>query len=311
MICVKCGQQLNDDSLFCSSCGTKAAEPVSASASDVFCIQCGVKLPEDATFCTECGGKVLPSEESEQDINQEKADYRCGKCGQNLNEDSEFCFSCGAKTDMHTPPQEKEEEQENKAIDNAPPAKVITEKPIAETYLDEPQPPGDTPQNKLVMPLIGVTAVLLIAVIGLVIFIMINRDSTPGNEYLPGPTAGEGQTVGPQDSGTTEISTADYFVQRIRNGHFNNHPGTTIAHALEAYYNNTFWAHFSDGVIDYVSFHGDVQREGYPEPVTEQFIFQFTTDGASFEPISYLVTGAMQDVVLMHEIIDSIVESTR
>lgn len=57
--CAQCGAEIEIDSVFCSSCGTKVDIQTQDSVQNRFCSNCGTKVPEDATFCTECGSKLL------------------------------------------------------------------------------------------------------------------------------------------------------------------------------------------------------------------------------------------------------------
>ena len=48
--CSNCGEPLDDDALFCTSCGTKQEEGRR-------CIHCGALIDADSIFCTSCGGR--------------------------------------------------------------------------------------------------------------------------------------------------------------------------------------------------------------------------------------------------------------
>lgn len=48
--CCKCGVSMDDDALFCTSCGTKQEE-------GLHCIHCGALIDVDSIFCTSCGGR--------------------------------------------------------------------------------------------------------------------------------------------------------------------------------------------------------------------------------------------------------------
>lgn len=51
--CIKCGNQLNDDSAFCSKCGTK----VESKATNI-CSRCGAEMEDGMLFCSKCGTKI-------------------------------------------------------------------------------------------------------------------------------------------------------------------------------------------------------------------------------------------------------------
>lgn len=55
--CVNCGAEIEKDSAFCNSCGTKVTIQTQSSSNNKFCTNCGTKISDDATFCTECGSK--------------------------------------------------------------------------------------------------------------------------------------------------------------------------------------------------------------------------------------------------------------
>lgn len=61
--CEKCGAELKEGALFCTSCGTKASQPqtegtVAAQAPARVCTSCGMQLAEGALFCSGCGTKA-------------------------------------------------------------------------------------------------------------------------------------------------------------------------------------------------------------------------------------------------------------
>lgn len=49
--CTNCGVELDDDALFCTSCGTKQTTPN-------LCPHCGCKHESEAAFCTNCGKRL-------------------------------------------------------------------------------------------------------------------------------------------------------------------------------------------------------------------------------------------------------------
>lgn len=50
MKCIQCGQELEEGTKFCYSCGAKVQS--------TFCSQCGAEIPSDAKFCGSCGSKT-------------------------------------------------------------------------------------------------------------------------------------------------------------------------------------------------------------------------------------------------------------
>ena len=74
MNCPKCGNELKDNSKFCSSCGEKIEEvkPVEEEVVNTpkFCSQCGEELKDNSKFCSNCGAKTIKEEEAE--VQEEK-----------------------------------------------------------------------------------------------------------------------------------------------------------------------------------------------------------------------------------------------
>ncbi len=61
MFCSNCGNQIDDDALFCTKCGAKLSEKHNES----FCEKCSSKLDDDALFCTKCGNKVQKNDKKD------------------------------------------------------------------------------------------------------------------------------------------------------------------------------------------------------------------------------------------------------
>lgn len=55
MKCVKCGQEIPDNSQFCGYCGTKVESKLNNKR---FCPSCGKELKPNAKFCTSCGSQI-------------------------------------------------------------------------------------------------------------------------------------------------------------------------------------------------------------------------------------------------------------
>ena len=70
--CPKCGAVLDEDALFCTSCGTKRPEQESDVKEEVsFCPECGAKLVPGAAFCERCGARIESEAPVEQDQDEE------------------------------------------------------------------------------------------------------------------------------------------------------------------------------------------------------------------------------------------------
>ena len=294
MFCIECGQELNSDSEFCFKCGAKAATDESGG----FCIQCGKKLPEDATFCIDCGAKVSTDDESSDEgdavdtpsdvaeiysivdtseIEVQQTPHRREMIGYDIT------HNVG-----NTPPRPQDESHSQQAIEN-------------EAALKK--------QRKLTMTLFSVTIILLVAVVGMVVFIVLNRDDENGEASANGQ--GTHQAVQPQVTIDDFDEIDDYYVHRVVTGHLDNHPGIPIGTAFDDFFVNPSWTYFyeladDDNRIDYVSFHGYFMHEG--ENAMGQIIFQFSSGGTSFEPIIFIIDGVWQDILLMRDVLDEIME---
>ena len=323
MFCIECGQELKGDSEFCFKCGAKAATDESGN----FCIQCGKKLPEDATFCIDCGVKVLSVED-----NSDEGDNFCTQCGQKLSGDSEFCFTCGAKAAVKEEPAADETpapappssnaadiysivDTEEIKVRQTPPrnesaetiAAPSTEQPWEPQPKSQPAPPPQVnestdalkKQRKLVMMLFGVTIVLIIAIVGMIVFIVLNRNGGTDDDI-----SGQQHRVPPQFTIDDFEEVGDYYVYRVAEGQIDAHPGIPIGTALDSFLTDPYWTHFSAEDIEYVSVHGYMLHED--EYVRAQFIFQFSGCGTYFHPIMLWFEGYLQDVMLMNEIFDEI-----
>ena len=58
MFCNNCGNEIDGDAIFCTTCGCKLNEISHVK----FCPSCGNKLEDDALFCSNCGFKISSSE---------------------------------------------------------------------------------------------------------------------------------------------------------------------------------------------------------------------------------------------------------
>jgi len=82
--CPSCNSIIDDDSDFCSFCGTKYF-----TVSNIKCSVCGAIISDnDTLFCTSCGAKLVSK--------------KCKNCGVSLDEDDDYCPMCGNKYENDT-----------------------------------------------------------------------------------------------------------------------------------------------------------------------------------------------------------------
>ncbi len=60
MICVSCGKEISEGSVFCNYCGAKQKKE-EPKAEKMYCSQCQKEFDADMMFCDECGMKLTPA----------------------------------------------------------------------------------------------------------------------------------------------------------------------------------------------------------------------------------------------------------
>ena len=78
-ICPKCGKEFDDDTRFCSACGTELLSPDS-------CPKCGAPVNKDSNFCPKCGARLTHVR-------------KCKECGFETTDAYDFCPKCGKSLD--------------------------------------------------------------------------------------------------------------------------------------------------------------------------------------------------------------------
>ena len=87
--CECCGEQVDEDALFCNNCGAKM--PVKLMPGMVLCKNCNKAVREGIKFCTNCGHSMLEEEKP-------KALKECTNCGFTIfDAETMFCNDCGRR----------------------------------------------------------------------------------------------------------------------------------------------------------------------------------------------------------------------
>lgn len=129
MRCPNCGNEAQEDAVFCDQCGTRlrqpeaaaparAAEPVTEVAAPVgaapapapspapaaiICPNCGASNTPGEMFCSECGTRLSAPQPEPAAVAESPAasvnvaaPNTCPECGAQVAEGDEFCYACGA-----------------------------------------------------------------------------------------------------------------------------------------------------------------------------------------------------------------------
>lgn len=102
--CPNCGEELSNESSFCSKCGTNVKsyieEQKSKTSNTPKCPNCQTEISEEMDFCTECGYSLKENiQRSENEIEQQDTQDKatCPNCQTEISENMDFCTECGTK----------------------------------------------------------------------------------------------------------------------------------------------------------------------------------------------------------------------
>ncbi|MBR1481521.1 MAG: zinc ribbon domain-containing protein [Ruminococcus sp.] len=92
--CEECGEQVDEDALFCNNCGAKM--PVKLLPGMVLCKHCNKAVREGIRFCTNCGHSMAEEVVEEEPV--KTALKTCSNCGFTTDDpEMLFCEGCGRR----------------------------------------------------------------------------------------------------------------------------------------------------------------------------------------------------------------------
>lgn len=117
--CEECGEEVDDDALFCNNCGAKM--PVKLMPGMVLCRHCGKPVKESFRFCSYCGMSMAeepapaPAPKAEPAPEKKASkEKKCPHCGFTTTDpDKMFCDECGQRL-LGGEPKKKEKKAEKK-----------------------------------------------------------------------------------------------------------------------------------------------------------------------------------------------------
>lgn len=156
--CPKCGNEVQDDAVFCDQCGTRLPEKTASTpeqpsvapaatpepavpaaapaqtAAEVTCPACGARnLPGEA-FCQDCGAKLAAptpvAAAPETASSAPVAAGVCPDCGASTAPDEEFCFACGADLASARARVSSQQGTPMPAVETAQPAASVEPQPV-------------------------------------------------------------------------------------------------------------------------------------------------------------------------------------
>lgn len=89
--CINCGNEMQDDEVFCGECGAKAEEQ---KIEAVFCPECGTENQGEDGFCQNCGASLTVGESGPN--GEKPEEIFCPQCGSSNSSEDGFCQNCGA-----------------------------------------------------------------------------------------------------------------------------------------------------------------------------------------------------------------------
>jgi|GEM_PF-395822 len=111
--CSQCGKQLQDEALYCYSCGHKVAESVVQAESVLhinsqsenkiiptrLCNFCSAVISETTVICPNCGNRLKSKNPPLVSVQQSENAKFCNSCGTKVNSSTPTCPRCGRLVD--------------------------------------------------------------------------------------------------------------------------------------------------------------------------------------------------------------------
>ena len=178
LTCPNCGNEAQEDAIFCDRCGTRLRQPAPAEApaprasepaptapvaapdqeQGVICPTCGASNTPGEMFCSDCGtplsgpqvdADTVASQEQEAPQPAGEVGLSCPDCGASISLEDEYCYACGAALRGRPSVAQPEASAEAPSGVDAPPPPVeaTTLPAVSPEQVPAPAPEADRPQQ--------------------------------------------------------------------------------------------------------------------------------------------------------------------
>lgn len=159
--CIKCGAELEMDSLFCTNCGVK--QPTLKR-----CAKCGAYIAEDSNFCTECGARQIEEKQVIAPITEETS----VEVDNTTQEEQDFVQEVVVAVEEEQKTTELEDdvvEEEEVSVGNEEVPVEKEEKSVEEASAIKK---NDNSGKGIMAAIITITAIVMAGIIAYVIYLM-------------------------------------------------------------------------------------------------------------------------------------------